>query len=227
MILKIAYCPFAACQELKDMAAAVVKSHNSVHRFDRFDPALRTPADGSTVLAGVASYQQLYIFAHGFTGNDRVYNGANAGLTVTELALQLKGQGLPLSIKKIKLWVCNAGTVDGAGASTANYFKRAMMGEMYTNVQVFGYSLCLGTGLNAGKHKVGVFEDAVVRVNAAKQAVVEAARSTKREAISEDDLDALMNGKAVAEVTRLPVDPGTGRFREIEKVSAKQIRHKF
>ena len=209
------------------MAGAVITSHNSVHTLDRFDPALRMPAAGSQVLAGIKSYQQLYIFAHGYTGNNRVYNGTGEPMTVEALASQLKQQGLPLGIKKIKLWVCNAGTQDAAGESTAKYFKQAMVKEMYANVKVFGYSLCLGVGLNAGKHKVGIKEAAVQRVAAAKQEAMERAASPRREALSDEDLDRMMDGGPLPTAASTPIDTGAGRFQESEKVSAKKIRHQF
>jgi hypothetical protein len=98
-------------------------AHNSNHRLDQFHAQLLTPA---SYLGGIYRFQQLYIFAHGLPGADHVQDSSGVRMSVTELAKRLKEQGLTVSIRTIKLWVCSAGTGTTEAKPTAEQFKNAM-----------------------------------------------------------------------------------------------------
>lgn len=142
MEMKIAYCPFASDQVLKKACAEIIKSHNSEHKLDCFKREVIT--SGTKALSGVGMFQQLYIVAHGGAGSDSILDDNNVKMTVRELAMQLKLEGLTSRISKVKLYCCNGGS--GGVNSTAAQLKVQMLLQGFTNVSVYGYELLLAQG---------------------------------------------------------------------------------
>jgi hypothetical protein len=152
MELKVAYLPFAADQQLKEMSERVVNGHNDAHSADRFKKAMIFA--GPNALEGVHFYQQLYIFAHGTAKGDSIMDSTGGSMTMQDLAQQLLDEKLTKRIRKIKLWICegSAGGMD----SSAQKFKDAIYILGYTSTSVYGYSKLLGSAMSGdGKHKYG------------------------------------------------------------------------
>src|SRR5438128_426667 len=126
MILKYDYLPFSGDDDLATMAGRTMLAHNSRHRLDQFHGQLLTPA---SYLGVISWFQQLYIFAHGLPGVDYVMDTAGGRLGVVDLAKRLRDQGLPPSIRTIKLWVCSAGAGAGDALPTGERFKTAMRNQ--------------------------------------------------------------------------------------------------
>jgi hypothetical protein len=241
MISKIGYCPFGEDEALKTLADVVIKGHNSQHRFfSRFHPILLFPVEGRTVLSIVGIDQQLYVFAHGAIGDNRVHSAAaadHAAMDVTALAKQLKAQGLPLGIKKIKMWVCNSGRQNTDGHSTAEYFKNAMRAEGYNAVTIFGYALSLLDHVNKKGSKIGVSEAGETRIAPVKaesasreRALQDARENAVRgmdnawEADMLDDYIATRSRAAGGAPAPDLLEPLETRFRESEKIPARAVR---
>lgn len=151
MNLKVAYCPFPNDNSMIGNTQAVVDSHNSKHKFDRFDG--KVVVSGAKALQHVSWFQQLYIVAHGDSGSDSITGDDGSSITMDALAKQLRDEKLTVAIRKVKLFVCEGGKGDG---STASKLKIAMRREGFTRVSVYGYTLCLAIGAltDDGRHKL-------------------------------------------------------------------------
>lgn len=142
MNLKVMYCPFPNDHVLIGAGERIVRCHNSKHTLDQFRD--KVVVSGPKALSNVMAMQQLYIVAHGSAGADSIFDDSGGALTVTDLAKQLKSQGLTTSIHKVKLFCCQGGS--NGSASTAALLKTALKAEGFNSVSTYGYTLLLAQG---------------------------------------------------------------------------------
>lgn len=155
MHLKVGYVPFPFAPQLRRLAENVVAAHNGAHRWDRFAPKLIASAPSS--LTQVSRYQQLYVFAFGNAADLALFAGDDEWIEATDLARQLREEGLTQSIRIVKLWASNSGA--GGAASAAAQLKRAMIEGGFSHVSVYGYVKAVSDFTRNG-HKVAADLDA-------------------------------------------------------------------
>jgi hypothetical protein len=138
--MKIAYLPFGNDDELLNMTRNVVRSFHrgALSLFqEQFHQTILVSDGVSKVLKKVRTGQQLYVFCHGDTGADAIFDSNGGQMSVDDLAWQLDADGLSTGHRVIKLWACRG----GAGPnSTAAQFKQALRNQGFNNVTVYGYT---------------------------------------------------------------------------------------
>jgi hypothetical protein len=147
MASKVAYVVFDDDPEMMQIARDAIKAHNFAYcglgfKFG-FDNRIRV--NGKNTLSSVMPGQELYIFAHGNAGTEKVGHGNGDERTALTVVRSLKASGLTRNIKVVKLYCCMGGFPRGNKKALGFYFKEALQAEGFVGATVYAYQAALGS----------------------------------------------------------------------------------
>ncbi len=135
--MQIGYIPFNSPRLLLDVE--VLMGVHFVKKFGSNMPisVMKIHGCDPTLLAGIKTTQQLYVFCHSSSKPGCVGDGEQKTLGVMELAEQIEAEGLKKTHRELKLWV-HSGLGD-LHDSLAYKLWRALYSLGYKELEVYGY----------------------------------------------------------------------------------------